>query len=703
MSKNLFITSTETRSGKSVVSLGMMELLMRNVEKVVFFRPLINVKPGIKDNDIRLISSYYKLKLPYRKMYAYTTAQANKLISSGRREDLLDGIYNKYKDIEKDCNFVLCEGTDFERSTSAFEFDINAEIARNLGCPVLLVANAHNKPVAETLRSIKLSLDSICEKDCNVIATIVNRVDPENEKKLIKQLKRKDLGQTGLVYTIPDKKTLGNPTVGEIAAILDAEILYGKEKLNTHVYSFTVAAMQLRNFLERIEHGTLIITPGDRSDVVVACLSAVSSMSMPNIAGIILTGGLKPEKSVCKLIEGASVMVPILCVKENTFPAARIIDNIHAAISPGNNRKIIRALEVFEKNVDVDKLGDKIVKTTTSIITPKMFEYGLIQKACTHKLHIVLPEGEEERILRAAEILLRKEVVNITLLGNEHEIRKKISRIGLRMEGYNIIEVQKSTFFEDYIHTYYNLRKHKDITMENAHDIMSDVSFFSTMMVYKGHADGMVSGATHTTGDTIRPAFQIIKTKPELSIVSSVFFMCLKNRVLVYGDCAVNPNPDAKQLAQIAVSSAQTAKVFGIEPRVAMLSYSTGESGKGENVEKVDQATKIAREILKKSGSDIKVAGPIQYDAAVDPSVAKIKMPKSKVAGNATVFIFPDLNTGNNTYKAVQRTASAVAVGPVLQGLNMPVNDLSRGCSVTDIVNTVAITAIQAQAEKGLI
>jgi len=332
-----------------------------------------------------------------------------------------------------------------------------------------------------------------------------------------------------------------------------------------------------------------------------------------------------------------------------------------------------------------------------------MFEYSLIQKACMHKKHIVLPEGEEERILRAAEILLRKEVVNITLLGNEYEIRKKISRIGLRMESYNIIEVQKSTFFEDYVHTYYDLRKHRDITMESAHDIMCDVSFFGAMMVYKGHADGMVSGSVHTTGDTIRPAFQIIKTKPGLSIVSSVFFMCLKNRVLVYGDCAVNPNPDAKQLAQIAVSSAQTAKVFGIEPRVAMLSYSTGGSGKGENVEKVDQATKIAREIFKKSGSNIKVAGPIQYDAAVDPSVAKIKMPKSKVAGNATVFIFPDLNTGNNTYKAVQRTAGVVAVGPVLQGLNRPVNDLSRGCSVTDIVNTVAITAIQAQAEKGLI
>lgn len=703
MSKNLFITATETRSGKSVVSLGIMELLMRNVEKVVFFRPLINVKTGMKDNDISLLSSYYKLKLPYRKMYAYTTTQANKLITSGKHEELLEGIYNKYKEIEKDCNFVLCEGTDFEVSTSAFEFDINAEIARNLGCPVLLVANAHNKPVVETLRSIKMSLDSLCEKDCTVVATIVNRVNPENKKKLIRQLKRNGLGQTGLVYTIPDEKSLGNPTVGEIAAILNAEVLYGQEKLKKHVYSFTVAAMQLRNFLERIERGTLIITPGDRSDVIVACLSSVSSTSMPNIAGIILTGGLKPEKSVCKLIEGASVMVPILSVKENTFPAARIIDNIHAAISPGNNKKITRALEIFEKNIDTKALGDRIVKTKTSIVTPKMFEYELIQKARTHKQHILLPEGEEERVLQATEILLRREVVNITLLGNEQEISKKISRMGLHMQGLNIIDMQKNAFFVEYVRTYCNLRKNKGITMESAHDIMCDVSFFGAMMVYKGHADGMVSGSVHTTGDTIRPAFQIIKTKPGLSIVSSVFFMCLKNRVLVYGDCAVNPNPDAKQLAQIAVSSAQTAKIFGIQPRVAMLSYSTGESGKGENVEKVDRATKIAREILKKSNPDIKIVGPIQYDAAVDPSVAKIKIPKSKVAGNATVFIFPDLNTGNNTYKAVQRTAGAVAVGPVLQGLNKPVNDLSRGCSVTDIVNTVAITAIQAQAEKGLI
>ena len=461
--------------------------------------------------------------------------------------------------------------------------------------------------------------------------------------------------------------------------------------------------MELRNFLRRIEHGTLIITPGDRSDVIVACLASVSSVSMPNISGIMLTGGLKPEKPICELIEGFADMVPIISVKENTFPAARIVDNVHAVILPEDKRKITQALELFEKKVKVEELGKKIITTKTSIVTPKMFEYGLLQKARAYKQHIILPEGEEERILQAAEILLHRDVVDLTLLGIEEKIRAKIARLGLRMDGINIIEPQKSPLFDEYVQTYYDLRKHKGITAEIARDAMSDVTFFGTMMIHKDHADGMVSGAVHTTQHTIRPAFEIIKTKPGVSIVSSVFFMCLADRVLVYGDCAVNPDPDAKRLAEIAVSSAQTARIFGIEPRVAMLSYSTGKSGKGEDVEKVREATVLAQKMSVEMGLDLKLEGPIQYDAAVDPDVAKIKLQESEVAGKATVFIFPDLNTGNNTYKAVQRSAGAVAIGPALQGLNKPVNDLSRGCTITDIVNTVAITAIQAQAEKGLL
>lgn len=328
-----------------------------------------------------------------------------------------------------------------------------------------------------------------------------------------------------------------------------------------------------------------------------------------------------------------------------------------------------------------------------------MFEFNLIERAKQNRMRIVLPEGVEERILRAADILARREVADIILLGDADKVGSKVSELGIALDGVQIIQPNLSPKFEEYAQTYFELRKHKGVSIERARDTMNDVTYFGTMMVHKGDAEGMVSGSINTTAHTIRPAFEFIKTKPGFSIVSSVFLMCLKDRVLAFGDCAVNPNPTAEQLAEIAINSAHTARIFGIEPRVAMLSYSTGSSGKGADVEKVIEATRIAKE----RAPELLLEGPLQYDAAIDMDVARTKLPGSQVAGQATVFIFPDLNTGNNTYKAVQRAAGAVAIGPVLQGLNKPVNDLSRGCTVPDIVNTVAITAIQAQAEKGLI
>ena len=705
MSNNLFITATEAKSGKSAISLGVIEMLLRHIDKVGFFRPIINVDPssGDKDHDIDLISTYFNLEIPYHKMYGYTAAEANDLISHHQEAKISEGILKKYHQLEDMFDFVLCEGTDFAGSTSAFEFDINSEIIRNLGCPVLLVANAYQRSAESTSLSIELALESLAEKGCQTICTIINRVDSEDGESILGMLRNKGLSREQLVYTIPDEKALGKPTVGEIARMLGAEVLYGEEQLSRHVYNFTVAAMELRNFLTRVEHGSLVITPGDRADVIVACLAAVSSSSMENIAGILLTGGLKPEEPVWKLIKGFSRMVPILSVKDNTFPTTSAVSKIHATISPEDERKITQALAVFEKNIDLGKLGEKVITTRTSVVTPKMFEYKLLQKAKKHKQHIVLPEGEDERILRAAEVLIHREVVDITLLGHKTLIREKIAQLGLRMDSVKIINPQESRMLDEYSSAYFDLRKSKGITMENARDIMCEVSFFGTMMVSRGHADGMVSGAVHSTAATIRPAFQIIKTKPGSSIVSSVFFMCLKDRVLVYGDCAVNPNPNANQMAEIALDSAQTARTFGIDPVVAMLSYSTGESGQGADVELVRDATGIAKDAAQEFFPGLRIEGPIQYDAAVDPGVAKTKMPDSDVAGKATVFIFPDLNTGNNTYKAVQRSAGAVAIGPVLQGLNQPVNDLSRGCLIPDIINTVAITAIQAQSEKGLL
>ncbi|MBC2709740.1 MAG: phosphate acetyltransferase [Desulfosarcina sp.] len=701
MSNNLYIAATGARSGKSAISLGVMEMLLGTIDHVGFFRPIIEIDPKIndgKDNDIYLMSSHFNLKTPHEKMYGYTAAEAKRLLSLGKEAELIEGILQKYSQMIATYDFVLCEGTDFTSSISASEFDLNAMIAKNLNCPVLLVVNAHKKSMDDTLGSIEFALDALSEKKCDIFATIVNRADPKDGEKIINLLKGRDLTGDQGYYTMPNEESLGSPTVAEIDKMLEAKVLYGEEQLNRHVLNFTVAAMHIRHFFDQIEHGSLVITSGDRADVIVACLAAVSSMSIDNIAGMVLTGGLVPEEPIDKLIKGFSRMVPILSVKEDTFSTARKLDRIHPRITPDNGRKISRALAVFEKNVNLSELGQRVITTKTTVVTPKMFEFGLLQKARAHKQHIVLPEGEEERILRAAETLLRREVVDITLLGDEQLIQERIVQLDLNLSGAKIIDPLKSELFEEYVAAYYNLRQHKGITMENAKDIMSDVSYFGTMMTYKGDADGMVSGALHTTGATIRPAFEIIKTKPGFSIVSSVFLMCLPERVLVYGDCAVNPNPNAKQLAQIAISSAQTAITFGIDPRVAMLSYSTGESGTGEDVNRVREATQIAKE----TNPDLKLEGPIQYDAAVDLAVAKTKMPDSEVAGKATVLIFPDLNTGNNTYKAVQRSAGAVAIGPILQGLNHPVNDLSRGCTIPDIVNTVAITAIQAQTEKNL-
>ena len=703
MSNNLYIAATEPRSGKSVVCLGLMELLFRNVESVGFFRPIINVDPSKNqsDNDISLIAAHFKLGTPYKDMYAYTAKEAKYLISVGKQAELLEGILNKYNELASKYDFVLCEGIEFEGATASFDFDLNAEISNNLGCPVLLVANAFNKDADEIVRSVMVYRGSLVKRGCKIVAIVVNRINKSEKNLILKQFVEKGVGSKELIYAIPNDKTLENSTIAEIAAILDAKILYGKDKLDRPVKSFTVAAMELHNFLARLSEDTLVVTPGDRADVILACLASLSSDSIPNISGILLTGGLVPEDPIHQVIKDFKKIIPIIGVKDDTFIASRNVDNIHSVITPDNKRKIISSLAIFENNIVTSKLAQRIIQTKSSIVTPKMFEYRLIQRARKHKQSIVLPEGEEERILRASEILCSRDVVNLILLGNKKRIQNRALSLGINIDKVSIIEPEKSEYFEDYARTYYEMRKHKGITLEQAYDIMSDWSFFGTMMVQKGHADGMVSGAIHTTGDTIRPALQIIKTRPGCSIVSSVFLMCLKDRVLVYGDCAVNPNPNAQQLAEIAISSAQTTKTFGIEPRVAMLSYSTGSSGKGADVEKVREAVKIARE-----KSDLcptmKLEGPIQYDAAVDPDVAVTKMPNSEVAGKATVFIFPDLNTGNNTYKAVQRSANAVAIGPVLQGLKKPINDLSRGCLVADIVNTIAITAIQAQANKKL-
>lgn len=702
MPNNLYVTATEERSGKSVIVLGIMQMLLNQLHRVAFFRPIINDHVEEKpDHDISLIIDHFNLEQEYETCYGCTLKKAYELINSGREDDLHDLILQKYREIADEYDFVLIEGTDFRGQDTTFESEINGDIAANLGAPVLLISSGRKKTVEEMIRQVQVSIDSHKEKGLILISSIINRAPEGLTSQILSDIRRKYHPDEGLpFYVIPENPALANPTVGDVNRWLNGSIMYGAAALNMVVGDYVVAAMRVENFLEYITPGCLVITPGDRHDIILASLSARSSTSYPEVSGIVLTGGLVPSDNVRRLIEGWSGKpVPIICVKGHTYLVVKQLYELYGHIEAGDQPRIATALGDFSKYVNVAELRENVITDRPAQITPKMFEYSLTERAAENRQRIVLPEGNCERILRAADILLRRGVADLTILGREDQVRALAAASGLDLTWVEVIDPQTSPLLDDFVQTYISLRKHKGVIEDMARDRMSDTTYFGTMMVHKGFADGMVSGALNTTAHTVRPAFEFIKAKPGFTIVSSVFLMCLRDRILVYGDCAVNTNPDASQLAEIALSSAETARTFGIEPRVAMLSYSTGTSGKGEDVEKVAEATHIAQKLIKERNLDFILEGPLQYDAAIDPEVANTKMPGSAVAGRATVFIFPDLNTGNNTYKAVQRAANAVAIGPILQGLNKPVNDLSRGCTIDDIVNTVAITAVQAQAE----
>ena len=702
MAKSAYIIATEARSGKSLIALGLLQFLLRGVRRVAFFRPVIQdpEAPDTEDPDITLMRAHFGLEQSYEDSYAYTLTQAKELINSGKQEMFYDTVIDKCRALQEKFDFVLCMSTDLTSKNEVFEFDLNTEIAANLGAPVLLVSMGRDKTAKEVTASTRISLDLLKEKSVDLLGCVVNRATMERHefpgvREELSAAVAKDSGQPFPVYIIPEDPPLARPTVAEVAAWMNAEVLYGGNRLDTPVNRYVIAAMHIGNYLSWLQDADLVITPGDREDILLASMVSHMANNVPEPSAVMLNGGIPLPISVRRLIEGlADKGLPILQVPDHTYSVVTRLDKLYSRIRPGDMRKINNALALFERHIDTVELGRRIGSSTSSKVTPKMFEFTLIARAKRHKMRIVLPEGEEERILRATEILYQREVADIILLGDPKAIKAKARALGLQFD-VPIINPGEAPEFDDYVETYQELRKKKGTTRGMARDAMLDATYFATMMVYKDHADGMVSGAINTTAHTIRPALEFIKTKPGVSLVSSTFFMCLKDKVLAFADCAVNPNPTPEQLATIAISTAHTATLFGIEPRVAMLSYSTGASGKGADVDLVVEATRIAKEMA----PDLLLEGPIQYDAAVDMGVAKTKLPDSQVAGRATVLIFPDLNTGNNTYKAVQRSANAVAVGPVLQGLNKPVNDLSRGGTVPDIVNTVAITAIQAQAE----
>jgi phosphate acetyltransferase len=697
MSKGLYIATTGPNSGKSVISIGMMEMLLGKAARVGYFRPIIDdFEAGEVDNHIRTIITHFGLTLNFENAYALTRSEVIRLKNKGKDDEIISKVIHKYKALEADFDFILVEGTDFSGEGTVIEWDINILIAKNLGIPVVLIASETNKSIEDVTGNLQIALDSFQDNGVQVLMAVANKVRPEYAE-AIKAALVKNLPSEVQVEVIPMNAVLANPSLREIARELKGTVLFGENHLNNQAGAYSVGAMQLRNYLTHLKESSLVITPGDRADIILGALQANISANYPSISGIVLTGGLVPEESILKLIEGLSDVIPVISVEEGTFSITNRIGDIKPKIYAENTEKIKVSKQVFTANISAELLAERLITFKAEGITPRMFQYNLLQRAKLHKKHIVLPEAYDERILAAAMLLIDAGVVNLTLIGEKSKIATLLANldIPLDLSRVNVVDPVNSEHFEDYAQTLYELRKHKNIDLIMAHDLMTDVSYFGTMMVYKGHADGMVSGAIHTTQHTIRPALQFVKTKLGVSVVSSVFFMCLPDRVTVYGDCAINPNPTAEELAEIAISSAETSSSFGIEPKIAMLSYSSGTSGEGADVDTVRKAT----EIVKEKRPDLKVEGPIQYDAAVDMKVGKSKMPDSEVAGQASIFIFPDLNTGNNTYKAVQRETGALAIGPVLQGLNKPVNDLSRGCTVDDIFNTVIITAIQAQMD----
>lgn len=695
MNKAIYIATSEAHSGKSLVTLGLMRMMLGKTAKVGYFRPIIDdVKKGKKDNHIKTIISHFELDLNPEEAYGLTRTEFINKRNDGKEGEVLDIIIDKYKKLEERYDFMLVEGTDFSGEGTAIELDANILIAKNLGLPAIIVSSGVGKTLDEFINGLHLAYDSFKDREVEVLAVIANKVQEENIE-IVQNGVEKNLPKNVFVNVIPLIPSLNNPTIKEISKALNAKILFGKDHINNQAANYKVGAMQLRNYLTHLEENSLIITPGDRADVILGALQANISSNYPSISGIVLTGGIIPDEPIVKLIDGLNQIVPIISAEQGTFEATNIIGSVRAQMYASNKRKIITSLNTFDKYVESHKLNEKLISFTNEGITPRMFQYNLLKRAKQVRKHIVLPEGSDDRIITAACKLIEMDIVDLTILGKKDKIESALKRLHIKtnIDKINIVYPCDSEYYQDFVNSLYELRKHKGLTMAMAEDLMCDVSYFGTMMVHKGLADGMVSGAAHTTQHTILPALQFVKTKPGVSVVSSIFFMCLDDRVSVFGDCAINPNPTAEQLAEIAISSANSSVNFGIEPKIAMLSYSSGASGKGEDVDRVRKAT----EIVKKLRPDLKVEGPIQYDAAVDLTVGKSKLPDSEVAGQANVLIFPDLNTGNNTYKAVQRETGALAIGPMLQGLNKPVNDLSRGCTIDDIFNTVVLTAIQAQ------
>ncbi|WP_281646631.1 phosphate acetyltransferase [Parendozoicomonas sp. Alg238-R29] len=692
-----YITPTSYGAGLTSVALGLVRALERVGLKVRFCKPVAQQHASDQGPERSTLFARETLHLEPPKPLSFSHVED--MLGQNRREDVLEEIVSLLNNAAgEDADAMVIEGLTPTRNTP-WVTRFNSDMARTLSADVLIVSRADENTPRELADHLRISADNHGGvRNSSILGYILNKMpeelvsrfgDKPGELKALPKMPAKSFPPIG---HIPWNPELAAPRTRDICNRLNAEIINEGTIDTRRVARRILCARSSAKITQHLIAGTLIITPGDRDDIVMATCMAASN-GVP-LAGLLLTNGEQPPEGVMRLCQPAitASQLPVMLTDTNSYDTATLLDRMNPEVPTDDIARMEKVMNTVAEHIDIEKLRKHCGEPHKHFLTPPAFRYNLVERSQKAGKRIVLPEGEEPRTIQAAITCQNKGIADCVLLGNPERIQELARGLDVTLPD-NLSIIDPESIREKYIAPMVELRKHKGLNEAMAEAQLEDTVVLGTMMLAQKDVDGLVSGAVHTTANTIRPAFQLIKTNPTAGgLVSSVFFMLLPDQVVVYGDCAVNPDPNAEQLANIAIQSARSAEAFGIEPRVAMISYSTGKSGQGSDVEKVREATRIAKE----KAPELLIDGPLQYDAAAIASVAASKAPDSPVAGRATVFVFPDLNTGNTTYKAVQRSANVVSVGPLLQGLNKPVNDLSRGALVDDIVYTIALTSIQA-------
>jgi phosphate acetyltransferase len=695
MPHTLYLVPCGGGVGLTSLALGLVRALDNRGTRVAFFKPI--AQPALHDTGPERSTHFIRQTSSLKPTAPLSLEEASRLILGRRTDELFERVLRDYQASASDADVVVVEGLAHTYDALG-EGSLNQELVRTLSAEVILVGSLGATPLAEFEAQLEMTASQFGGfGPGRVIGCFVNRVPTPDSRGRVSLYGEAEAGVLRLskphfnvIGAIPENPELIAYRTIDIARQLGAEVVHEGEIMTRRAKKITLLARTVPNLVDTLVAGSILVTPGDRADVVLAV--ALAAINKVPISGLILTGGIELPAPILELCRSAlATGLPVLKVQTNTWETANQLAGMSPEIPIDDLERVLRGMNFVASHIDTDWIAAHSQIPIQKRVSPAAFCYRLTELARAAKKRIVLPEGNEPRTIRAAAICAERGIARCVLLGDPAEVRRVAEALEVELPS-DVEILDPSSVRANYVAPLVEMRKHKGLSPQGAADFLEDNVWLGTMMLALGEVDGLVSGAIHSTANTIRPALQIIKTKPDAKVVSSIFFMCLPEQVLVYGDCAVNPDPDAATLADIAIQSADSAARFGITPSVAMISYSTGESGSGTDVDKVREATRIAQA----ARPDLSLDGPLQYDAAVIPEVAASKAPHSPVAGHATVFIFPDLNTGNTTYKAVQRSAHVISIGPMLQGLRRPVNDLSRGALVEDIVYTIALTVIQA-------